>query len=76
MYKNGWILLLILLCVAFLVSCGKKEAHGQEMRELVKAETEGNFPLGLFLCHRKFRRISYGIKTLRGIALRRIGRCR
>lgn len=44
MYKNGWILLLILLCVAFLVSCGKKEAQGQEMGELVRAEAGEFFP--------------------------------
>ncbi len=44
MQKNGVILLLILLCVAFLVSCGKKETAEQEQGELVRIETEGLLP--------------------------------
>lgn len=38
MQKKGWILFLILLCVAFLVSCGRKEYTEQERGELVKEE--------------------------------------
>lgn len=44
MRKNGWILLLILICVAFLVSCGKKNTAQAEKGELVKMETAGEFP--------------------------------
>lgn len=44
MNKNGWILLLILICVAFLVSCGKKTTAETEKGELVRIEAEGNFP--------------------------------
>lgn len=44
MQKNGVILLLILLCVAFLVSCGKRETADQKQGELVKIETEGEIP--------------------------------
>lgn len=40
MRKNGWILFLILLCVAFLVSCGKKTEPDLKDGELVKTETE------------------------------------
>lgn len=39
--RNGVILLLILLCVAFFVSCGKKEHVPEAQRELVKVEMEG-----------------------------------
>ncbi len=38
MHRNGWILFLILLCVAFFVSCGKKEGAEAERGELVKEE--------------------------------------
>lgn len=38
MQRKGWILFLILLCVAFLVSCGRKEYTEKERGELVKAE--------------------------------------
>ncbi len=44
MNKNGWILLLILLCIAFLVSCGKKEVQDRTAGELVRAETGGEIP--------------------------------
>lgn len=44
MYKNGWILLLILLCIAFLVSCGKRDTQGQAAGELVRVETGGEIP--------------------------------
>ncbi|MDY4000689.1 MAG: hypothetical protein SOY73_16660 [Blautia sp.] len=45
MQKNGVILLLVLLCVAFLVSCGKRQsAERTEQSEFVKIETEGSFP--------------------------------
>lgn len=50
MNKKGWILLLILLCVAFLVSCGKKESADRENGELVRTEAEGRTPFGFFLC--------------------------
>lgn len=41
MRKRGWILLLILLMVAFLMSCGKKEEPDGGMGELVRAQWEG-----------------------------------
>lgn len=46
MRKNGMILLLILLCVAFFVSCAKKDnTEARDKGELVRIETEGeNFP--------------------------------
>lgn len=51
MHKKGLILLLILLCVAFLVSCAKKnEQNPAEMGELVRVETEGMCPFGFAMC--------------------------
>lgn len=44
MQKNGVILLIILLCVAFLVSCGKRETAELKKGELVRIETEGELP--------------------------------
>ena len=44
MRKNGWILLLILICVAFLVSCGKKSTAETEKGELVRTEAVGEVP--------------------------------
>lgn len=38
MQKKGWILFLILLCVAFLVSCKGKEDTETERGELVRVE--------------------------------------
>ena len=50
MHKKGVILLLILLCVAFLVSCAKKnEQNPAEMGELVRTETEGMCPFGFIM---------------------------
>ena len=40
MLRNGWLLFLVLLCVAFLVSCGKSGTTEIENGELVKVETE------------------------------------
>lgn len=40
MRKNGWILLLVLILVAFLVSCGKKNTAQADKGELVKREAE------------------------------------
>ena len=42
MRKNGWLLLLVLLCVAFVVSCGKEKNVQEEKGELVRTETEGH----------------------------------
>lgn len=42
MRKNGWILFLVLLCVAFLVSCGKQKNIDLENGELVKLEIDGS----------------------------------
>lgn len=36
--QKGWILFLALLCVAFLVSCGKHETRDMENSELIKSE--------------------------------------
>lgn len=45
MKKNGVILMLILLCIAFLVSCAKREiTDNSDKGELVRAETLGDFP--------------------------------
>jgi len=41
MWKKGWILFLLLLCVAFMVSCGKERGKGQEKGELVRTEAVG-----------------------------------
>ena len=41
MRKRGWILLLILLMVAFLMSCGKKEEPDGGIGELVRIQWEG-----------------------------------
>ena len=49
MQKNAVILLIVLLCVAFLVSCGKKQTAEANQGELVRIETEGNFP-SVFIC--------------------------
>ena len=38
MQKKGWILFLILLCVAFLVSCKGKEDTETDSGELVRVE--------------------------------------
>ena len=35
MRKRGWILLLVLLCVAFLISCGKVTEPDEAQGELV-----------------------------------------
>ena len=44
MKKSGYILFLVLLCVAFLVSCGKRTTEETKMGELVRAEAVGDFP--------------------------------
>lgn len=36
--KKGWIFLLVLLCVAFLVSCGKKNDETGQAGELVYSQ--------------------------------------
>ena len=48
MRKKGWILLLVLLCVAFLMSCGKNKEPDEAKGELVRTEQEG-YPMVLFL---------------------------
>ena len=42
MRKKGWILLLVLLCVAFLMSCGKNKEPDEAKGELVRSEREEN----------------------------------
>lgn len=44
MKKNGWMLFLVLLCAAFLVSCGKRSTEENEKGELVRSEAVGDFP--------------------------------
>ena len=44
MKKKGWILLLVLVCVAFLVSCGKKASSDDRQGELVRSQAEDRFP--------------------------------
>ena len=48
MRKRGWILLLVLLCVAFLISCGKDTEPDEAKGELGRTEQEG-YPMVLFL---------------------------
>lgn len=48
MQKNGVILLIVLLCVAFLVSCTKKDTAELKQGELVRIETEGSAPSVFF----------------------------
>lgn len=45
MFRNGWLLFLLLLCVAFLVSCGKNETMHSENEELIKTETGWEYPV-------------------------------
>lgn len=49
MRRNGVILLLILICVACLVSCGKKENRDTSQGELVRIEAEGEIPSASFV---------------------------
>lgn len=42
--RNGWIMLLVLICVAFLVSCGKKSETASEKGELVQVEVREDIP--------------------------------
>ena len=49
MQKNGVILLIVLLCVAFLVSCTKKDTSEPKQGDLVRIETEGNAPSVFFV---------------------------
>ena len=44
MNRNALILLLVLICVAFLVSCGKKDPTNTEKAELVRTEAPGEYP--------------------------------
>lgn len=59
MRRNGLILLLILICVAFLVSCSKKENTDIEKGELVRTEAEG-FSLSLLHIVRLAVHVSIG----------------
>ena len=45
MYRNGVILLIVLFCVACLISCGKKEVSEPEKSEFVRIETGENSPV-------------------------------
>ena len=40
--KRGWLLLIVLLCVAFLISCSKKTEPDETKGELVKIEREAD----------------------------------
>ena len=54
MRKKGWILLLVLLCVAFLMSCGKNKEPDEAKGELVRSEREENLSGTLsFFCFKK-----------------------
>lgn len=56
MWKKGWLLLLLLLCVAFLMSCKKGEDGETERGELVRLETVGEIRQFFFskcFLHRK-----------------------
>lgn len=50
MQKNAVLLLIFLLCVAFLVSCGKKRTAESEQGQLVRIETEGRYPSVFIVC--------------------------
>lgn len=68
MKKNGVILMLILLCIAFLVSCAKREiTDNSDKGELVRAETLGDFHGSLSLALRRGKTdsslmLSYGFE--------------
>nr|WP_294668433.1 hypothetical protein [uncultured Blautia sp.] len=47
MRKKGWVLLLVLLSVAFLMSCGKDTEPDEAKGELVKIER--GMPKGILL---------------------------
>lgn len=40
MLRNGWLLFIVLLLIAVLVSCGKKKDLNVENGELIKIESE------------------------------------
>lgn len=48
MKKKGCILLLVLVCVAFLVSCGKKASGDGRQGELVWNQAEDGFSSAFF----------------------------
>ncbi len=53
--KKGWILLLILIGIAFLVSCGRPALPDQERGDLVKNEAGCGQTQPVSLFHRKVR---------------------
>lgn len=48
MKKSGVLLLLILICVAFLVSCGRKNTEEVNKGELVRLEAVGENAAAFF----------------------------
>lgn len=50
MRKKGWFLLLVLLCVAFLMSCSKETEPDEAKGELVRIEREGCQMGALLFC--------------------------
>ena len=63
MRKRGWILLLVLLCVAFLISCGKDTEPDEAKGELVRSEREENLSgtLLFFVLRRISKRKAWSI---------------
>ena len=49
MKKKGWILLLVLVCVAFLVKKKKKASGDDRQGELVRSQAEDRVPLPALL---------------------------
>lgn len=49
MKKSGVLLLLVLICVAFLVSCGRNSTEEVNKGELVRLEAVGKVPAAFFL---------------------------
>ena len=61
MRKKGWILLLVLLGVAFLMSCGKDTEPDEAKGELVRIEREG-CQAGILLFELKNRLVLYRLQ--------------
>ena len=61
MRKKGWILLLVLLGVAFLMSCGKDMEPDEAKGELVRIEREG-CQAGILLFELKNRLVLYRLQ--------------
>lgn len=67
MKKSGLLLLLVLICVAFLVSCGRKNTEEVNKGELVRLEAVGEIPAAFFLVFRPETFSRYSFLDRRGL---------